>query len=61
MKIKPCPFCGSSQLSFFEYMCGLEVGIECKCGASMKTGNGDKQGAIDRWNSRVGEPEGGAK
>lgn len=53
-KLKPCPFCGSTNLSLTESL-DMYMFVNCEicnsAGPSKKTGNE----AIEAWNHRAGE------
>lgn len=53
MKLKPCPFCGSSATAKYEIL-GIETEVECDgpdCYAVMRGVH-----AIEAWNKRHNEP-----
>lgn len=53
--LKPCPFCGSSDIGAYENysMCAIEVVCQ-ECGAIIRS-YGNLDNAIKRWNTRVNE------
>lgn len=54
--LKPCPFCGDTDIVIIEELTGglyKRFFTECeKCGA--RSGNGDRQEVVERWNRRAG-------
>ena len=49
-KLKPCPFCGSSNLEVVDTPQGYFIGCSCDC----FTGDFEtKEAAIDTWNTRA--------
>lgn len=58
MEIKPCPFCGSDDIDWFETPNDnpetgyYGVALMCVCGAQGPSG-GDHHEALERWNNRT--------
>lgn len=57
-KLKPCPYCGSTQVDFFASFGDIDtnqnyMNVECiSCGAQGSTKKGEEQ-AIAAWNNRA--------
>lgn len=50
LRLKPCPFCGSSvRMEIGRY--GYDNGIHCRCGISIESDDADKLAAV--WNTRT--------
>ena len=49
-KLKPCPFCGSSKVTFKNILTnGMQlVGIVCRCGCELTAPTAHE--AVERWN-----------
>jgi len=47
MKLKPCPFCGSTSVAF------VSDAVRCGCCASVGPNAPTKDQAIQRWNQRA--------
>lgn len=61
---KPCPFCGSTNISVVEGSTFRWVKAECDdCGATcgdvrrVRTDAGNETAAIEEWNKRTGETQ----
>jgi len=51
MKLKPCPFCGRTNVEIFEWNEKL-FSIVCKCGCESPRDSVSKVGIIRIWNRR---------
>lgn len=55
-ELKPCPFCGSTDLEIDDVPGTDAYGVICcGCGISMVPTAFDKECAIEEWNRRVSE------
>lgn len=54
-ELKPCPFCGGSNLRVTDSCGYLEMSVECAdCDASGPYGwPDDRESAVEQWNKRV--------
>ena len=51
MKIKPCPFCGRTDMKIVEFSDNIFT-VVCKCGCESPHDSKSKNGVIRIWNRR---------
>lgn len=56
--LKPCPFCGSKAMAYFDHEDNIATCTNDNCPAMPSSvGNATLQEAIDKWNTRFAAPE----